>query len=67
MTEHTPGQTWRTKDGDARVTYKPEWSSSQPYCVYVRGTARVNKHSLAAAANWLREREGLTLQGGACN
>lgn len=35
----TSGETYRSKDGCARVTYHPEWDAKQPWASYLLGTA----------------------------
>lgn len=55
------GATWRTIDGRARVSYRPDWDSTLPFIIYVRGTARVHRGSLVAASHWLRQRENAAL------
>jgi hypothetical protein len=48
------GFTYRTKCGDGRATYRPDWSASAPWVVYVRGSAKRHAQSLEDAKRYLR-------------
>ncbi len=64
MSNYKIGQSWRTKDGAGRVSYRPDWDSVLPFMIYVRGTARIHKGTLAAWCEWLWDNERLVLNTG---
>ncbi len=37
--QYTDWQTFRTTNGNARITYHPDWDSNQPWASYINGTA----------------------------
>jgi len=47
--DYPEGFTLRSKDGLARITKDSSWSKSQPYKVYIDGTAMNIFHSMEAA------------------
>lgn len=55
------GQTFRTLGGSARITFRPDWSPSRPWCVYVNGTALRHEVSVMTAAHYLAARHGAAL------
>jgi hypothetical protein len=54
--EHTSGDTHRSKNSNARVTYHPEWSYKYPWVTYINGTAGRHFATLEQAKEYLTSR-----------
>lgn len=47
--EHKPWDTYRTKCGNGRITYHPEWSPEKPWASYWRGLAGLHFATVSEA------------------
>lgn len=47
--EHHLAQTFRSRTGYRRVTYRPDWSKATPWVSYYKGTAGLHFPDLASA------------------
>lgn len=54
--------TYRTTCGRGRASYHPEWSASQPWALYVDGTATRHAATLEQAAAYFKSKR-MTLKG----
>ncbi len=55
------GDTVRTKCGNGRASYHPEWSETQPWVTYIRGTAGRHFASLDEVRTYFRNSHNMTL------
>jgi hypothetical protein len=60
-TKYKSGDTFLTECGNGRTTYKPEWSPSKPWSVYVRGTATNSFPTLEYVRYYFKARHNMRL------
>ena len=58
---YTIGQTIHTECGQGRITFHPDWSESQPWAAYVRGTATRHFADVPSAAAYFAKQHNMIL------
>lgn len=54
-------ETFRTECKRGRATFRPDWSETSPWVIYMQGTAGLHFKRLEQAADYFSAKHGMTL------